>query len=198
MNLDALKNYLPENALPYLYKWLEGVSLTIKIKNDRKTKLGDYRYDKQSQKHQITINGSLEKEAFFFVITHEIAHLLVQNKYHTAVKSHGIEWKNEFSDLLKETVEIYPENFRAYILKHAVNPKASVGADADLHKLMFLKKEYHENLIENLNEGQKFRIRKRIFIKGKKRKIRYICRDLKTNKSYLVSGMAVADEIYEE
>lgn len=198
MNLDPLQKYLPENALNFLYSWLSGVSLKIHVKSKRKTKLGDYRFDPEKSIHHITIDGTLEPYPFFFVMTHEIAHLIVRKNYPKGVKSHGDEWKITFGKLLTESIGTYPETLRPLIHRHALNPKASVGADPKLHKKLFLTAAQSEMLVENLKEGQYFRIGKRIFEKGQKRKIRYICRELKTNRSFLVSGQAVVEEIIDK
>lgn len=195
MNLEPLIKYLPENSIHYIYEWIGDSRLKIRIKSKRKTKLGDYRFDKKAGIHQISIDGTMEPYPFFFVMTHEIAHLLVRKSYPENVRSHGDEWKRIFGELLDQSIEIYPEEIRSQIQRHAQNPKASIGADKHLHSALFLDDDMIEMLLDNLEEGQYFRLRKRIFQKGKKRKIRYICRELKTNRSYLISGQAVVDEI---
>jgi predicted SprT family Zn-dependent metalloprotease len=43
--------------------------------------------------HQITINGTLEPQLFFFVLTHELAHLIAFEKYGRRISPHGQEWK---------------------------------------------------------------------------------------------------------
>lgn len=198
MNLSKLEKYLPVGAIKYIEQWLKGERILIKIKNPRKSKLGDYRYLRENGTHQITMNNELSPEAFFFVFTHEIAHLKVQNNYSDKVKSHGKEWKRIFGNLLLESIEVYSVELRSLIVHHSRSPKASVGADIDLYKKLFMNEDDLQNLIENLNPGQRFRLGKRIFKKGEKRKIRYICTEIKSGRRYLVRGQAVADEIYEE
>lgn len=198
MNLEPLIKYLPENSIHYIYEWIGDARLKIRIKSKRKTKLGDYRFDKKTGIHQISIDGTMEPYPFFFVLTHEIAHMIVRLSYPANVRSHGDEWKRIFGELLDQSIEIYPEEIRSQIRRHAQNPKASIGADKHLHSALFLDDDKIEMLLDNLEEGQYFRLRKRIFQKGKKRKIRYICRELKNNRSYLISGQVVVDEIIDE
>lgn len=198
MNLEPLKKFLPDNSIQYLYEWLDGVPLKIHVKSKRKTKLGDYRFDSVKGIHHITVDGTIDIYPFFFVMTHEIAHLLVRKNNPKGVKSHGVEWKIAFGKLLMQSIVVYPEELKPLIHRHALNPKASVGADVRLHKQLFLTEEQCQLLVENLKEGQYFRLGKRIFEKGQKRKIRYICRELKTNRSYLVSGQAVVEEIIDK
>src|SRR5690554_6148577 len=85
MNLSALEKYLPKDALPFINSWIDKNPIQIKILPSRKTKLGDYRFLKDLNRHQITIDAYLKPEAFFFVLTHEIAHLLVYNKFKNKV-----------------------------------------------------------------------------------------------------------------
>ncbi len=197
MNLKSLDPFLPTGALIFIEKWLEDVHVVIKLKNERRTKLGDYRFNHHPHLHQISVGKNLAPEAFFFVLTHEIAHLKVQKKFGSKAKSHGMEWKFIFGEMLRESIEIYKES-RNEIIQHAKRPKASVGADKNLFQTLFLKKDQLGNIVENLTENQKFRIGKRVFQRGSKRKIRYICKELKTGRMFLVNGQAIVDEIINE
>lgn len=187
---------LPNGAIHFVKSWVGKENLTIKTRNTRKTKLGDYKFFIHENSHEITVNKDISPEAFFFVLTHEIAHLWVSIHYPKSVKSHGAEWKQVFGKLLLESLEIYPEALRPVILRHARSPKASLNADRLLHKDLFLNGEENDMRIENLSENQKFRLGKRVFEKGEKRKIRYLCREIRTGKLYVVSGSAIADEIF--
>ena len=197
MNWSPLEKYLPENALQFLYHWLENEPVRIKLKPARRSKLGDYRYFRDTKSHEISVDRGLSKEGFFFVLTHEIAHLLVQKNFAQA-KPHGAEWKRTFGNLLRSSIEVYPEELRPIILAHAKSPKASVGGDKNLRQALFLKEFEIEKLIENLPVNQKFRLGKRVFQKGAKRKIRYICKEVNTGKFYLINGQAIVDEILSE
>lgn len=198
MNLSPLEKFLPENASQFLYQWLETKPVIIKIKSNRKSKLGDYKFLRETKSHQITINRDLKPEAFFFVLTHEIAHLLVRSTYSHNVKSHGVEWKQTFGQLLVESLDVYSGELQPLILKHARNPKASMAADKGLRQLLFMEEEQIGYMVENLQDKQKFRLGKRIFEKGAKRKIRYICKEIPTGKMYWVNGQAIVDEILAE
>lgn len=198
MNSNQLASFLPDNALEFVYKWISSAKLKIKIRNPRKTKLGDYRFDPHSQMHEISINNNLSKEAFFFVLTHEIAHMHVRIQHSNAVKSHGSEWKTCFGKLLRESLMVYEAESRKIIFQHAQNPKASLGADLNLSRAFFHKEVEIDKQVQHLKEFQKFRIGKRIFIKGQKRKIRYLCKEIRTGRLYTVSGSAVVDEIITE
>lgn len=198
MKFNSLQKHIPQNSLHFVEGWLEKESVHIKIKSARRTKLGDYRFDKNNQIHHISVDGTLNFAAFFFVLTHEIAHLKVKNLYPTGIKSHGQEWKHVFGEMLRESINAYGEELQPHILKHALNPKAAVGADRNLHRVLFLANVCPNKMVENVKERQRFRIGKRIFERGQKRKIRYICKETRTGKLYLVSGQAIVDEIISE
>lgn len=198
MNLKSLESYLPKGALAFIESWLANESIRIIIKPARKTKLGDYKYLVREARHQITVDGSLAPYEFFFVFSHEIAHLFVYKQFKGGVLSHGDEWKLTFGKMLLESIEVYPDELKPFIYRHALNPRASVHADRALYRKLFMKENELEKMVENLGYGQKFRLGKRIFERGAKRKIRYICREVKTNKAYLVNGQAIVDEIISE
>jgi len=198
MNLKPLEKYLPHGGMDYVEEWLGGINLILKLKRSRKTKLGDYIFLKEKGIHQITVDRELKPEAFFFVLTHEIAHLLVHENYPKRMKSHGKEWKDTFGRLLKESIDVYNRDLQPFILNHATNPKANLISDRHIRTKLFLEEGEAERILENLKENQKFRIGKRIFRKGEKRKIRYICRETGTGKLYLVNGQAIIDEIIDE
>lgn len=198
MKIDSLKSVVPENSIPFIQKWLGGVNFVIHIKSKRKTKLGDYRFDTKTRIHHISVDGTLGVYPGFFVLTHEIAHLLVKQNHSNTLKSHGQEWKNTFGKLLMESIGVYPDELKPLIHRHAVRPKASVGADIQLCKKLFFNENQIGFMLENLPEGQQFKLGKRIFEKGRKRKIRYICKELKTNRSFLISGHAVVEEIFDK
>lgn len=197
MKSKHFESFLPSGALAFVDKWVGEENLNIKIRNTRKTKLGDYRFLREFNSHEITVNKDISTEAFFFVLTHEIAHLLVRIRFSSTVKSHGMEWKLTFGKLLLESIEAYSEELRPIIYKHAVRPKASLSADKNLMNNLFQIEQDDSKRIENLFENQKFRLGKRIFVRGKKRKIRYLCKEIQTGKLYTVSGSAIADEIFD-
>lgn len=198
MNLKGLEKFIPPNSMHFIEKWLKDESILIRALPARKTKLGDYKFLRNQNRHQITMDGTLDPIAFFFVLTHEIAHLHVYNQFKGKVSPHGEEWKQAFGKLLIESLDVYPNDFKPFIHRHAFNPKASVGADKQLQRKMFMNEEDLNKMVERLREGQKFRLGNRIFERGEKRKIRYLCKEVKSNRYFLVKGQAVVDEIISE
>ncbi|XJR84307.1 SprT-like domain-containing protein [Elizabethkingia anophelis] len=110
MSLQVLQKYLPEGAIFFIEKWLKPYSCHIRITKKRNSKLGDYRY-RSGETQQISINGDLEPQLFFFVLTHEIAHLITFSA-DRKILPHGKEWKICYRNLLLESLNIYEEDFR--------------------------------------------------------------------------------------
>lgn len=198
MNLKPLENHLPDGAWIYVKEWLMGSNVVIILKDSRKSKLGDYRYLFESDSHQITVNKELPREAFFFVLTHEIAHLQARRAFSKRIKPHGSEWKMVFGKLLMESLPVYNIDLRPHIIRHSKSPKANLTADPQLWKYLFRKNSDSEVSIESLVSNQKFRLGNRFFQKEEKRKIRYICKEITTGKRYLIHGQAIVDEIIKE
>ena len=88
---NQLKEYIPINALASVLSLLEQDNLLIKIKNERKTRHGDYR-SLPNGKHQITINSNLNTYRFLITLIHEIAHFEAYKAYGKFIKPHGLEW----------------------------------------------------------------------------------------------------------
>lgn len=201
MNLNQLNTYIPPNSSSFIEKWLKDYALTLVITKNRKTKLGDYRKIRDHQRHQITINGDLNPMAFFFVLTHEIAHLMIYDQYQFGqVAPHGVEWKTVFGTLLLESLEVYPSNLQPYIAHHARKPKASVGADLNIARFLIDDCPKNQVYLEDLNSGDIFELNQKCFKKGTKRKSRYLCVDLSTQRNYLIHATAFVNkrEPYEK
>ena len=104
MSINVLEQYLPERTLPFLKKWFADYVIHIRITKNRDSKLGDYR-KLPDKSHQISINSTLEKQLFFFVLTHELAHLIAFEKFNYKISAHGKEWKDTFRNMLRESLD---------------------------------------------------------------------------------------------
>ena len=196
MNLEQLISYLPINADLFVRNWLENHFVTLKITQRRETKLGDYRKLLASNRHQITVNGDLNPYAFFFVFTHEVAHLKTFVQFDSrTINPHGKEWKTIFGTLLIESIHVDPDELTPYILHHAKHPKASLGADINVSKFIIADKNPTQTYLEDLEDGTVFSIGKRVFQKESKRKLRYLCLELKSKKKYLISATATVNKL---
>ena len=182
MSITNLEKYLPENTLPFLKTWFGEHYIHIKITKARNSKLGDYR-KMPDKSHQITINSTLQPQLFFFVLTHELAHLLAFENFGNHISPHGSEWKNTFRTMLLESISIYSEDLKPIILKFSKAPKANFMSSPDLVKYFHIENyEDETSYIEDLETEDRFIYRKQTYIIEGKRKKNYICLNLDNGK----------------
>ncbi len=190
---DTLQKYIPKAAMSYVIGLLEKENLVVKVKQERKTRHGDYRR-MPNGKHQITINANLNYYRFLITLVHEVAHLETYKKFGNAIKPHGKEWKLTFQRLMLPLVnpEVFPEDLLPLIAKHFLNPKASSDTDVQLSRaLKGFDEANDKTYIYQLPEGATFLLHgKRMFKKGKIRVKRYECIEVTTGKLYLFNSNA--------
>lgn len=190
-----LEQHIPHQAIFYIEKWLKDYTVVIKITKDRNTKLGDYR-NSINNTHQITINNSLHPDLFFFVLTHEIAHLIAFSMYRNKkIAPHGKEWKAIFSNLLQESLLIYPSESWNIISEFSKNPKASFTASSSLvkyfNKKTFISETEDGIYIEDLSPGDLFIYKEEKYQLEEKKKKRYLCRNISSGRKYLFQPMVL-------
>src|SRR5699024_10020475 len=193
--LEKLKDYLPDGTFPFLVHWIKRYHVQLTIKPARKSVLGDYTKPPNGAGHKISVNGNLNPYAFFLILTHAIAHLLVFEYYGNSVKPHGWQWKQTFIDVMAEmdVLKRFPEDVSVAMTRYMRNPAARSSSDIDLAKTL---RRYDSNddegltLIEELEEGDRFQVNGgQLFIRGKKLRKRYEGKDLKTGNLYSFSPL---------
>lgn len=186
MHTELLSSYLPDQAQPMLTTWFGTYRIQIKITANRSSKLGDYRKVGENQ-FLITINSTLHPELFFFVLTHEMAHLIAFEKYgHRNIAPHGKEWKHTFREMLLHSLAVYSDEVRPLILDYAVSPKANFGASAALKKHFYpetLAKD--EVFIEDLQCGETFIFKNQKYKMHSKRRKNFLCTQLASGAGYI-------------
>lgn len=195
MSIQLLEKYLPHNTLPFLRQWFGAHVIHIKITRNRNSKLGDYR-KMPDKSHQITINSTLQPPLFFFVLTHELAHLLAFANFGGRISPHGAEWKNTFRIMLLESLSVYPDDLKGIILKFSKAPKANFMSSPELVRYFHIENyEDEASYIEDLTAGDRFFYRKQTYIIEEKRKKNYLCTNLDTGKKYIFKPLARVEKI---
>jgi len=193
-----LQKFIPNKAIPKVVSLLEHDHLIVKIKNERKTKHGDYR-SLPNGKHQITINSNLNRYRFLITLIHEIAHFEAFSKYGRFIKPHGIEWKRTFQYLMLPFLnpEVFPSELLPLLANHFKNPKASSDTDALLAlALKQFDAPNKKTFVFEVSLGETFKLYNgKIFKMGKKRVKRYECVEVKTGKLYLFNPNAEVELI---
>jgi SprT protein len=188
MKIEILIKYIPESSIQFITNWLSGFDVQVDIKNPRKNRLGDYRFSTKTTPHQISVNNNLDKNLFFLVLTHEIAHLLAFSR-DRKILPHGKEWKTIFSQLIIESLTSYSEDLQPILIKFSKNPKANFYSDSNLAFYFVSKNSNYLNL-NNIKIGEKFKLKNKTFIKLQKKNTKYLCEDITTRKKYLVHQLA--------
>lgn len=190
MSIQTLEKYLPENCRSYLKNWFSGYSIHIKITRKRNSKLGDYRKNRDGS-HEITINSTLEPELFFFVLTHELAHLIAFEKYGRKIAPHGNEWKYTFRMMLLESIDVYKEKFKPILVHFSISPKANFMASPELVKYFrFDSKEEEGVYVESIKKGENFIYRNQKYVLEGLIKKNYLCMNLDTGRKYSFRPLA--------
>lgn len=190
----AIAKYVPEAFVETVVILLINHKVRFKIVPPRSTKLGDFRPGNHIRLPQITVNGNLNPYAFLITTLHEFAHHITFEEYSNKVSPHGAEWKHAFKLLLQPVIyhPEFPVNIRIALEKSLHNLKASSCSDIHLSRELAKFDSDIETLIllETLPHGAHFLLQNKIFYKGELRRKRFLCTEIRTNKNYLVSGIA--------
>ncbi|WP_312090884.1 SprT-like domain-containing protein [Chryseobacterium sp.] len=190
MSIQSLQNYLPENTLPYLKNWFSNHYIHIKITKNRESKLGDYRKLRDNS-HEISLNSTLPPQLFFFVLTHELAHLLAFEKYGRKIAPHGAEWKHTFRNMLLESIEVYEDNLKPIIINFSRSPKANFMASPDLVKYFEIRNQDDgSEYIHELKNGDQFIYRNEKYVLQSLIKKNYLCMHLASGRKYSFKPLA--------
>jgi predicted SprT family Zn-dependent metalloprotease len=192
---ELIRKYIPEYAVSYCVENWESNPFSFKVTRQRSSKIGDYRFNKKTGNHEITVNGNLNRFAFLITFLHEVAHMKQYQIYGNNRSPHGMVWKKIFQDLMEPVLiaNIFPAEILVQLKKHMKNPKASSQSDPKLARLLRQYDTEQENKItylEDLREGESFQLNGRKYTKLKKRRTRSLCKENRTGRKYLVSELA--------
>ena len=188
-----IQPFVTENVLSQVLELLNHDHLTVKVKNERKTRHGDYKRLANGT-HEITVNSNLNSYRFLITLIHEIAHFEAYNKFGKWIKPHGKEWKYTFQRLMLPFLnpDVFPKELLPLLAKHFKNPKASSDTDA---RLSLALKQFDapndKTYVFEVPIGGNFKLYNgKVFKKGDTRTKRIECVEIGTGKLYLFNPNA--------
>jgi SprT protein len=180
---------VPDAAISYCLTLWQKLPFDFKLRKTRQTKVGDFTF-RPGKQIQITVNRDLHPYLFLMTYIHEVAHHHVHAAYGHRIQSHGTEWKRKFQELMAPLLneEIFPEPILSHLKKHMLDPMASSFSDSELTRLFrsYDQNEKQKIVLSQLPEGSIFSLNKRWFRKGKVRRTRVLCSEIKTKRQYLI------------
>ena len=197
--LEILQTHVPARSVEYCLNLWSACPFELKLSKSRQTKVGDFTSRRSRMHPRITLNNDLNPYLFLTTYIHEVAHLHVYKRYADRVEPHGDEWKQTFTDLLIPVLweHIYPAEILHELRRHMINPKASSFADTKLTEAFrfFDSEKTHAAILSQLPEGSTFKLQGRYFKKGKLRRTRVLCKELKSKRDYLVPADALVNDV---
>lgn len=139
-----LDPYTPHSGVSQTFaRWLVTHNVSLKITDNRISKLGDYRSPRHGKGHQISINGTLNPYAFTITFIHEMAHLYTwKNTYlQKRVEPHGVEWQRQFQELMLPFLQVdtvFPKDIRRALWAYMLRPAAATCRDTRLMKHLMI------------------------------------------------------------
>jgi hypothetical protein len=196
--ISTLRHHLPEPTIDYCLALWAQHPFELKLTKRRFSKVGDF-CARSGKSPQITLNNDLNPYHFLLTYVHEVAHLFVHKKFGSRIEPHGREWKNEFrilmQPLLKESA--FPTEILHELQRHMAEPKASSFADTALTNSLRKYDPEHINSVQlsEVAEGSVFKLQGKYFKKGKLRRTRVVCREMKTRRLYLVPADSLVGDV---
>lgn len=194
---SALDRFLPANALSLVCSMLREYPHHLIITQPRSTKHGDFKTaGHRGDKHEITVNGNLNKYAFLITLMHELAHLVAHVKYGAKIKPHGEEWKQCFRETLTPFLhlDVFPDGVARAVRSYLKDPGATTHGDAALYLELSRYDRMTPNmkLLIDVQEGALFVFGKenRVFKKGRQLRKRFECIEMASKNVYLFDPVA--------
>ncbi|MCF6361337.1 MAG: SprT-like domain-containing protein [Cyclobacteriaceae bacterium] len=194
---NTLEQYIPSNALEYCTDLSANYQFKLDLSFNRKSKFGHYKYWPQTNSHTISINRGLSPSLFLITFIHELAHLDVMLIYGRKMMPHGKEWKATFRKLMAPLLShsIFETNLLSALALHLKNPKASLSADPRLWAILFPSNDENAIYVNDIEDGEDFIFKQRMFKKVKSRRTRALCYEAKSGNNYLIPLLAEIKKI---
>ncbi len=197
--LSILSSHIPQPSVAYAHQLWHESPFELKLTRSRQTKVGDFSCRHSSANVRITLNHDLNPYLFLLTYVHEVAHLRVFLQYGRKAEAHGQEWKARFQNLLQPLLResIFPSEILQELLRHMANPKASSFADIALTQALRAhdKNSHAMAVLSGIPEGSIFKLQGRYFKKGKLRRTRVVCMEVRSKRNYLVPVEAQVSDV---
>jgi SprT protein len=184
-----LQKHLPEKSFDYCLDLFSRYPFKLKIKKARITKAGDF-CAHHGHAPIITINHDLNPFLFLTTFIHEFSHHAVYLIYGNKPQAHGSEWKLAFKTFMQPVMEmkIFPGDLQVALTEHLKDPMASSFSDTALTQIFRRYDPGNSDrlLLSQIKEGEIFLLRTKQFRKGKLRRTRVLCDEVRTGRKYLV------------
>jgi hypothetical protein len=196
---QALSLHVPTAAVEYCTTLWDQAPFQFRLTKSRQTKVGDFSC-LPNRPPRITVNEDLNPYLFLTTYVHEVAHLRVYLRHRNQVDPHGTEWKETFQELLQPLLlqeSVYPETILHALRLHMVDPKASSFSDPVLTEVFrTFDTHYHsQQRVQDVPPGSIFKLNGRYFQKGKHRRTRVLCKEMKSKRLYLVPMDALVSDV---
>jgi SprT protein len=195
----TLQKHTPPTSLDYCFALWRSSPFELRITRTRQSKVGDFTSRRSIRHPRITLNHDLNPYLFLVTYIHEVAHLYVHLKHGDRVDPHGDEWKTAFKHLMSPILKnsVFPEEILHVLTPHMVNPKASSFADAELTRVLrsFDKNADQYMALSDIPEGSIFHFQGRYFKKGKLKRTRVLCHEVKSKRRYLVPAEVLVTDV---
>jgi len=192
--MNPFHSFVPLKSRVTLQAWIDELGVDLLISKPRKTKLGDFKV--QYGKLSISVNNNLNPYSFLITLTHELAHAFVYKKHSNKVLPHGDQWKAIFKSMLLNFLHLFPEDINKVLSLYLLKPKASTFTDVRLATVLRKYDIQKVLTITDIFEGDKFRTSNgKEFIKGKKLRKRFSCKEVKANRVYLFHPLSEVSKI---
>lgn len=195
---SLLELHVPAPAAAYCHTLWTEHPFKLKLTRSRQSKVGDFSCRHSGTHLQITLNHDLNPYLFLVTYVHEVAHLRVFVHTGPRAEAHGDLWKNQFRELLAPLLSdsVFPGEILHELIRHMANPKASSFADIALTQAFrSFDKNQSSAVLSGLPEGSIFKLQGRYFKKGKLRRTRVLCLEMKTKRNYLVPMEAQVTDV---
>ena len=199
--VNIISRYVPVDSIGSLWHFFKNNAVNLRISKDRTTKYGDFKHSlRKNDIPIISINGGLNQYSFLITLLHEIAHYKAYKQFRRLSQPHGIEWKRAFQQSIAPYINsgIFPQPLEGVLRQHMQNPRASTHGDQNLLRVLNIYDTPQLETIINLEElrfGDKFALNGKLFSKGEKRRTRYMCTEINTDKKYTINALAKVEQI---